>query len=53
MLRRNRLACKVKGIGDGILGKLKDQATVGGAANAKPVKPAVPTTAAPAAAVKK
>ena len=44
---------KVKGIGDGILGKLKDQATVGGAANAKPVKPAVPTTAAPAAAVKK
>ncbi|UOP00761.1 ComEA family DNA-binding protein [Kingella potus] len=31
---------KVKGIGDGILGKLKDQATVGAAPAAKPAKPA-------------
>ncbi|WP_369830588.1 ComEA family DNA-binding protein [Neisseria sp. KEM232] len=33
---------KVKGIGEGIFGKLKDEATVGSAPNAKAAKPAAP-----------
>ncbi|WP_107689172.1 ComEA family DNA-binding protein [Neisseria wadsworthii] len=33
---------KVKGIGDGIFNKLKEEATVSGAAKAKPAKPLQP-----------
>lgn len=43
---------KVKGIGEGIFGKLKDEATVGAAAPAKTAKPAAAKPAAQPAAGK-
>ena len=43
---------KVKGIGEGIFGKLKDEATVGAAVPAKMAKPAAAKPAAQPAAGK-